>query len=391
MEKKQKILKKLLRIYFAIKMNKKLEEWNKTTLEKYPYLTRENFYRILFLHYGINYNFQSSFPDPFSRIEAIFSSPLVSSFSLLVFLNPNSPFKLIDSGTTGHKVILYDNKYFGETNDYKQNVFNLRVEEPFYFFTKELNNDLILKLNPRQLCAFFKNQIGDMPCNFCFRNDMANRFKNITATELIKEIIKKENTDNYAKLKKQNEVSIITGSYNDDEEYLEEVGILVYNIKKLISNNCRIVVGSHEAKTKEVFLKLKKFGVTNFAFSVESLSDKVRQREMRNRKGNIKTKTIMQNIKDAIKIFGENNIVVRLITGLGDKLDKEFREKIAFISSLGENKKGPIWNIDVNMPLTHYHYNLMNKKRINIEYLFEFCSIINEFAGKRMLKFKISP
>jgi hypothetical protein len=367
-------------------MDKELEKLFIKTRIKYPFITKENFYRILFLYFGVDYKSQQSFPDNITRIESIFSISK-SSFPVLVFLNPQSPFKLVDSGTTNHKVILYKNKYFDETFDYEQTLFNLKMCEPFHFFTKELGNKIVLKLNPIQLCDFYKNK-NEKPCSFCFRNDMIKRFKNTGSKLLIKSILKNDKE----KLKQIDELSIITGTYDNDSQYLNEITDLIKGLKKFISKNCRIVVGSHEAKTKKHYEVLKKSGVNVFTFSIESLDNNIRKKLMQNRKGNIPVEFVLQNIKDAIEVFGEENVIVRLVAGLGDDLNTNFIKYVKQISKFSKHNIGPVWNIDIYMPLTHFQFEMFKKRPIiDLEYLFNYCSIINQFANGHFLKFKISP
>lgn len=373
-------------------MNKELELLFSQTKNKYPFLTKENFYRILLLYYGVNYRSQLSFPDAFTRIESIFSAQSLSSLPFLVLLKPNSPFNLIDSGSTGHKVLLYKNKYVDGIYDYHQTSFDLRTKEPFYFFVREINNEIVLKLNPVQLCDFFQISSPDSPCTFCFRDDCISRFANISSKELIT-LITDEKRLNKSKLKNTDEVTIITGSYRNDREYLDEVSKLVKSIRKFIPGDCRVVVGSHEAKTKNAFISLKKSGVTHFAFAVESFSDIIRGNNMKNRKGAIPIKDVFKNITDAIDVFGEDGIIVRLIAGIGDPLDEVFRNKVKFIRSLGKMKKGPVWNINIFQPYTHLSFKRFEKDPFfSLDYLFGYCSIINEYIpSDRFMRFKISP
>jgi len=367
-------------------MSKSLEKLYRQTVIKYPYLTKDNFYRILFLSHGINHDSWDSFPDPRTRIEVMLSLKNVSDIPLIVLLKPNSPFRLIDSGKT--KTVLYNNEYLDEVTFYKQTVFNLDRPEPFYFFVREINDDIVLKLNPIQLCDFYKGSSEDSPCNFCFRNDAVSRFKNINSQELIGRIIGSESKNKSGNLKRTDEVSIITGTYNNDKEYLREICKLVKGIKKIVPKQARVVVGSHEAKTKNDFRLLKESGVSDYAFPVESFSDLVRDKNMRNRKGRVLIDKIIRSIGYSVEIFGADHVIVRMIAGLGDLLNSGFRDKIKYVASLG-----PRWNINIYMPSTHALYKVSEKKPLfSVDYLFEYCSIINSMVPKeKQVRFKISP
>lgn len=360
--------------------------------EKYPYLSQDNFNRIKLMTSGLSYKNKDSYPDIHSRIELFYTPKRVTDFTLMTFYKPNSPFSLVDGGLDNNRVILYKNEFVAEVNDFEERLWDMRNEEPFYFYVRELNGDLVLKINPVQLCDFFQNSRGVLPCSFCFRNDMVGRFRNISANDLIKKITKEEKEkNNYKDLQAVDEISIITGSYENDKNYLQELSVLVKGLLKLVGHNVRVVAGSHEGKAKKTFQKMKHLGVTTFAFPVESMDDLVRSREMRNRKGVVKIIELEQSIKDGIEVFGDDNIIVRLVAGMGDELDSDFRSRVKRISSFGKN--GPIWNINIYMPFTHYHSKVFQKNPpYTLDYLYEFMSIINEnISLERQMRFKVSP
>ncbi len=360
---------------------------------KYPFLTQENFYRILLLYYGINYKLQNSFPNSFSHWEIIFSTRNLSSIPIITFLKPESPFQLIDSGLDSDKVLLYEGQFLDRVFNYEQRFFDMRKKEPFYFYVREINGNLVLKLNPVQRCIFYNSSDGNRPCQFCFRDDMVSRFRNITAQNLVSTIIKEEEKrDNYKLLGSIDELSIITGSYANSEKYLSEITLMIEGLKSYIPEDCRIVIGSHEAKTRKTFNFFKKIGVTTFSFPLESLDDRIRARVMHNGKG-VLSEQILKNIEDAIEVFGDDGVIVRLIAGLGDRLDNSFKEKITTISKFDKKGKGPFWNINVFMPFTHYLWNKFSAKTpFTIGYLFAYCSLINQYIPQsRYYKFKISP
>jgi hypothetical protein len=361
-------------------------------LYDFPYLTEENFLRILILFYGINYNQQISFPNLSTRIEVTFFSQQISNIPFLVFLKPNSPFTLIDSGTNNHKVMLYKNKYLAEVNDFEQTNINLKLTEPFYFFVREINNDIVLKLNPIQCCYFYRNN-NNQPCNFCFRNDFISRYHNISSKKLLELIYQKESASKFQKFKKINEVTIITGTYDSENNFLQEMEILIKGIKKIVPKNCRITIGSHEIRSKDMLLKLKYSGASDCTIPVETFIDSVRKKEMKNNKGLLSSESILTNIKETIDVFGEDHVIVRLIAGLGNPINQTFINKIQLINQMGKSKNGPLWNINIFIPFTHNQFNqTKNYSKSNLNYLFSFCSIINQYIiSSRLIKFKISP
>lgn len=356
--------------------------------EQFPFLTEENFYRINLLYYFVDYNNQNSYPTPFSRTESIFSVPHRSKTPLLTLLTPSSPFHIVDVGKN-QKLLMYHDEFVDTVEGYEQTTYDLKQEEPFYFFVREVRGELVLKLNPIQLCDFFKNASGEMPCSFCFRNDMVSRFRNCTAKELLPRLL--SDTESARLLPMVDEISLITGSYRSDDQYLQEVESYVKTLRSVVRPDCRIVVGSHEAKGQNVYERLKKAGVTTLAFPVESLDDIIRTKGMNNRKGRVPMKHIKEYVKQAIAVFGDDGVILRTVAGMGDRVSDEFRETVAELASYGQ--KGPLWNINIYMPFTHYHWRLVQQSdRIPITSLFSYCSTINESIPKdRFWNFKISP
>ena len=359
---------------------------------KYPYITPENFYRLQLLYYGLAVGNKTSFPNQFTRTELILTPKGLTSFPVMTFYKPHSPFKLINTSNNRHVAILYQDKFIAEAADFEARTYNLNTPEPYYFFVREINGDLVLKINPIQLCNFYQSHKGDMPCEFCFRNDFITRYRNITAKNLIN-LIKREQKqyDNFRNLSLIDEISIITGTYHCDETYLKEISTLIQRLKGLVSENIRIVVGSHEAKGQLAFEVLKKAGATTFAFPVESLDDHVRQRNMNNRKSNRLIEEIEQDLIAAHQIFGDDKVIIRLIAGIGDSLTDNFARRIKRLTKLWD--KGPLWNINVYMPFTHYHTQKFSKTPpYNLDYLYHYCSIINQYVRpERLIRFKISP
>lgn len=358
--------------------------------KRYTFLTEENIFRMLLLYYGVNYNNLDSYPDSFRHFELIFNVPAYSSFALLTFLNPQSEFKLLDTSPTD-KTLIYKGEYIGKIVDYEQRLFDFRKHEPFYFYVEEVNGDLVLKLNPIQLCEFFVSH-NAKPCAFCFRSDTVKRFRNISALDLVRQVIdEEEKKDGGKMLKSIDEISIVTGSYTDDEIYLQEMVTLVSGLKTYIRPDLRVVIGSHEGKGKKMYEELKKAGVTVFAFPVESVDDNVRHKNMANRKGSISIKQIQQYIDEAVDVFSEEGVIVRLVAGMGDTLNDEFKKTIKAIAT--KYNKSPFWNINIYMPFTHYHWHMFQKKRpYDLEYILNYSNIINEFVPlERQIRFKVSP
>ncbi len=253
-----------------------IKKWFRKITLRFPYVTEENFYRILLLYYGTNYNNRNSFPDYLTHYELIFKIEKLSFLPILTFLNRNSPFTFIDA-SKNQKILLYKNQFIDRVKEYEEKFIDLKKPEPSYFYVNEINNDLVLKVNPVQLCNFYQNPSGEKPCQFCFRNDMISRFRNISANNLVKKIIFKEKQeDQFRTLNKINELSIITGSYQNDKSYIKEITTLIKGLKPYLPKHARIVVGSHEGKTTNDFESFKMAGVTVFAFPVESLDDGIR-------------------------------------------------------------------------------------------------------------------
>ncbi len=371
----------------------KLHQWFEKIKPKYPHLTEENFGRILLLFHGLNYQQQTSFPDHFTHFELLFTAPRISSLGILNMFNPNSPFVLIDGGKPGEHILLFENQFVDTITDYEQRLFDFRKEEPFYFYVTEVTGDLVLKLNPVQLCDFFLNSQGEQPCGFCFRNDTVKRFKNIDADALIKKIlIEEKKKDNYKTLSSIDEISIVTGSYRNDDEYLGQISKLVQGLKAHVPPNTRVVVGSHEGKGHDMFKKLQQAGVTVFAFPVESLDKDIRKKQMNNRKGQISVAETIANIKTGIDVFGPDGVIIRLVAGMGDQIDDQFRARIAEITRYSPQGI-PFFNINQYMPFTHYHWHLFQKNRpYDLEYMFQFCDTMNSMIPlERQVRFKVSP
>lgn len=374
-------------------VSKKLIKQFIETKKKFPYLTKENYFRILLLINGINFQSLDSYPDNFTRQELIFSIPEVSNIPVLTLLNPNSSFKIFENSDYKTEILFYENEYVCTISDLEITSYNLNNIEPFYFFVKEINGDLVLKINPIQMCNFFQSSEGSLPCIFCFRNDMVSRFNNINAKNIINLIKAKEKLNKFKYLNITDEISLITGSYRNDKEYFQEISAIIQGIKPYVPKKCRIVVGSHEVKMKENYVKLKRIGVTDYAFSIESLDDTIRKKYMKNRKGIIPVSFLIENIKDAIDVFGEDKVIIRLVIGIGDRLDDNLKRIVQLISNMGKTKKGPRWNINIFMPFTHWHWRIFKEKPFfDINYLFEYISILNHFVKQdKFYRFKISP
>jgi len=374
-------------------VSKKFFTLVQTIQKKHPLLSQENIARTLLITKGIHYKNQHSFPDHFSHYELLFTAKKISPLSVLTLLNQQSPFQLLDTGNSNEHVLLYDGEFLEIIQDYEQRLFDFKNhQDPFYFYVEEINGDLVLKLNPVQLCDFFQSTKGEMPCAFCFRNDMVQRFRNISAEELVKTILKEEKKrDNCEMLKSIDELSIITGSYKDNEEYISEICLLVESLKKYIRPDLRVVIGSHEGTSKSTFQKFKEAGVTTFAFPIEMIDDSVRKIRMKNRKGLVPMDVLRKDIESAHALFGDSGVIIRLIAGMGDKLDATFENHVAEVASLGT--AGPLWNINIYMPFTHYHWNVFQKKQpYTLEYLFTYMEIINKYVPQdRQMRFKISP
>jgi len=361
--------------------------------DQFPHMTEENFGRIMLLFHGLNYMGQDSFPDHFTHYELILTVPKLSKLSVLTMLNADSPFKLVDSGEARKHILLYENQFVDYVTDYEQRLFDFRNPDPFYFYVEELNGDLVLKLNPIQLCDFFQNPHGELPCSFCFRNDMVQRFKNVNAKQLVEMITTEEKKkDNYKMLSAIDEISVVTGSYLHDDDYVDEISEMIQGLLPFVKPNIRVVVGSHEGKGTVNFEKLKANGITVFAFPVESLDEVVRKRDMKNRKGAISVEDSLANIRDGLDVFGPEGVIVRLVAGMGDTLDDTFINRIKDIATY--SPKGiPFFNINQYMPFTHYHWRLFKTKRpYNLEYMFKFCDTINSMIPvERQIRFKVSP
>jgi hypothetical protein len=372
-------------------LSTKLQQQFNQIHQEFPHLTEENYARIMLLFYGLDNQKQESFPDHFTHYELIFTVPRLSSVPILNLLNPDSPFQLIKVDEHTH-ALLYEQQFVDYIHDYEQRPFDFRKQEPHYFYVTEINGDLVLKLNPIQLCDFFQNPRGELPCGFCFRNDMVQRFTNLSSQELVNMIWKKEAAkDNCATLKHINEISIVTGSYLTDDDYVKEISALVNGLKPKINKDLRVVVGSHEGKSRQCFEQLQQAGVTVFAFPIESLDDHIRQTEMKNRKGNIPTAEILTSVKHGLDTFGADGAIIRLVAGMGDALDQEFVKKVAEIAQYKD--QAPFFNINQYMPFTHYHWRLFQKKRpYSLEYMFKYMDIINQFIPiERQMRFKVSP
>jgi hypothetical protein len=371
----------------------KLQEQYRSVASNYPHVTEENFARILLLYHGINYDGQSSFPDHFTHYELIFTVQRLSVLPVLTLFNPLSPFHLIKTNDEHKFALLYANQFVDYVPDFEQRPFDYQKEEPFYFYVTEINGDLVLKLNPIQLCDFFQNARGELPCSFCFRNDMVQRFRNITAADLVTKIWAEESKrDHCQTLMSIDEISIVTGSYPNDAAYLSEVTTLVQGLKSKIRPDLRVVVGSHEGKELATYQTLHQAGVTVFAFPLESLDDRIRPTKMKNRKGLVPIQAMEANIQKAVSVFGTDGVILRLVMGIGDELDAQFVERVTRLSQLGGGR-GAWWNLNVYMPFTHYHWRLFTENRpFDLDYIFKYCDIINAHVpSERQIKFKVSP
>lgn len=370
--------------------SKKLTQLLADTQTKYPSLSLENIGRILLLTKGLNVDGKDSYPDPFTHAETIYTAPTISTDPVLSFLDPTSPFSLIATGD--RHVLLYEHEFVDQIIDYEERWFDFRTSESPFFYVTELNGDVVLKLNPIQLCRFFRNPV-QKPCSFCFRNDMVQRFKNYSAEKLVADILETETKrDNLATLRSIDEISIVTGTYKNEAEYVSEMVTLVKGLKPHVKSSCRVVVGSHEAKTAETFEIFKAAGVTRIAFPVESLDDNIRVKAMANDKGAIPIAAVIADISAAIKVFGPDEVIVRLVVGMGDILDESLRARIYQIVALG-GTTSPLWNINIYMPFTHYHWRLFHTKPpFQLDYLYAYCAILNEYVpSDRQVRFKVSP
>lgn len=373
-------------------LRKRLVKEHDGVLEKFPRLSFEMFCRLKLLVEGVKFDNEDSYPDNVSRHELIFLAEDLTQLPLLTLKNPDSQFEIISGGTSQPMVLMYQDERVSRVIEFEERVFDLSVAEPHYFYVEEINGDLVLKLNPIQLCDFFQNPVGLLPCEFCFRNDMVHRFSNITAVELIEKIEREENLrDGGATLRHVDEVSIVTGSYTHDELYLQEMKQLVKGIKKLIRDDVSVVIGSHEGKGKKMYQELRDAGVTTFAFALESIDDHIRSTKMKNRKGGVPVDEILTYIAQAIDVFGDDGVIVRLVVGMGDDLGEEFVDTVRTIVAMGTT--GPRWNLNVFMPFTHYHWRkFQQQKPFTMDYIYKYCDIIHYLVpASRIMRFKISP
>jgi hypothetical protein len=128
-----------------------------------------------------------------------------------------------------------------------------------------------------------------------------------------------------------NRISVVTGSFNTFEDmhaYLAALRGALYETShgKFLSNpdsDQEILVLSHLARTEEEFRRLRELGVT-LQDTVEILDDGRRKEFMKVAhkdaapKYVFDQKTIIQSMKHAIKIFGEDDYRATLILGLDD-------------------------------------------------------------------------
>ncbi len=374
-------------------MSKLLTTRIKNIQHSFTHLSEENIVRSLLLSEGVSVDDKTSFPDPFIHHELIFTPFPYSSFPVLTLYNPQSAFRLIPSGSVSTFTLLYRDEFLASITDFEDRVFDLRKPEPHYFYVTEINGDLVLKLNPIQMCDFFQNKNHDKPCSFCFRSDMVKRFTNRTADQLLDNIWHHEKArDDCKTLMSIDEISLVTGSYSNNDRYVSEVTKLITGLKTKIRPDVRVVVGSHEGKSQSTFETLRNAGVTHFAFPIESLDDSVRAKQMKNRKGIVEFDYLFESIKTAIKIFGADNIMIRLVAGLGDSLDSGFKQKVSALHRLIPCSAHS-WNINQYMPFTHYHWRLFQKQKpFDQEYLWRYYDIINSIVPKEnLLRFKVSP
>jgi hypothetical protein len=222
---------------------------------------------------------------------------------------------------------------------------------------------------------------------------MVQRFKNISAKQLVELIKTQEKAkDNYQMLSSIDEISVVTGSYLHDDQYIDEISEMIQGLLPFVRPNIRVVVGSHEGKGAVNFSKLKKNGITVFAFPIESLDDNVRQRDMKNRKGAVPVEDSIANILTGIDTFGPDGVIVRLVAGMGDVINDQFLERVQRIASYS-SVNTPYFNINQYMPFTHYHWRLFKTNRpYNLHYMFQFCDTINSIIPiDRQIRFKVSP
>lgn len=377
-----------------MKLPSNLQQRYDQVVAKYPAISTDTFLRALLIYEGVNIDERTSFPDPFCYSELSFHLPHYFTVPVMAFMKPGAPFSILKTGPEAVN-LLYQGKFVDQVEAFEERYYDLKKKtEPFYFFVYNPNGDLVLKLNPIQLCDFFQNSRGEMPCFFCFRNDMVQRFRNIKADDLIQQIIDTETAhDNLTTLKHVQEISIITGSYLNNDEYADEMVKLIGGLKrKLKRPDLRAVIGSHEGTGKEMYHRLKEAGVTHFTFAVESLDDSSRAQRMPNRKGRVPISEVLRDIESAVEVFGEDGVIVRLVAGLGDPLDTDFETKIKRIRSLGSRGQGPWWDVNIFIPFTHYHWRLFDKERpYTLDYVFEYYNIINRHVTpERKIRFKAS-
>lgn len=360
-------------------------EYNKVA-EKYPHLTKEQFDRIGLLVHGLNDSGRTSFPDLTHHTEVIFDIPGRSDIPMLSFLNPDSPY-LVHNTAGGDRIVTKNGQSVGRIGVYEERIFDTKIHDPWHFFVKEVNGDLVLKLNPQQLCRFFVVR-GEKPCEFCFRADTVGRFRNIKAADLVRLIDSEEQKKDGGRLLRSiDEISIITGTYDTEEEYLSEMDTLVRGVTGLVSRPVRTVVGSHEARGKKSLERLKQSGVTVFAFSVEAVSDRSRKTMMNNPKGTRSITEVIGDIGIATELFGEDGAIVRLVIGL-EPFGPEVVDRIIEIA-----RYNPLWNLNVYMPFTHYHWTQFARRRpYAVEELYAFMNVFNPVVSQsRQIRFKISP
>lgn len=200
-----------------------------------------------------------------------------------------------------------------------------------FYLAKNTDDETILTINPLQFCAQY--------CKFCYKGikdllpDYRKRLRNYSAQEVLKRIQEKYENLKYEDI---SEITVMTGrfqSYNQMKRFLSELYAGIVSISDGRFDPCRnnwqrIKISTHLIDSKDKMYELKKYGISRYIYPIETVCDDTRKALMSSKsftagtnKGDVPFSEIIECLRLAREVYGEDNVEATIVLGLDQKDD----------------------------------------------------------------------
>lgn len=157
-------------------------------------------------------------------------------------------------------------------------------------------------------------------CQFCSVPKSQGRIK--TREEILAIVEKARNNG------KLNVIALTSGIATSPDDEIDSV---VEIVRALVPYGVPIGVAVHPGTDSS--RKLKDAGVTEVKYSVETMDPEIFDRVCRGRKGHT-LDFILESLREAVEIFGKNNVTSNIIIGLGET-DECVRRGVEYLAQMG--------------------------------------------------------